>query len=129
MPEGKEYAYGTGPGGGLGNMHGQIGSPQEPCPYEITPGGGGGQKGGERSGPFGSYTQSSSPLPVTTRDSLAGAPQQGFANLGGSQGRVSTPMDTAPTIPGVEGQSSGSGPTGGGKISSPFSSPWKDSVG
>jgi hypothetical protein len=129
MPEGKEYAYGTG-GPGLGNMHGQIGSPQDPCPYSIEPGGGGGQKGGEPNGPFGQYNQSPSPLPITTRDSLAGAPQQGFGNLGGSQGRISTPMDTAPTIPGVSGQSSGSGPTGDGKISTPMTTPWgKQSVG
>ena len=130
MPKGMDYAYGAGPGGGLGNMHGQIGSPQEQCPYEITPGGGASQKGGEPNGPFGQHMQSSSPLPITTRDSLAGAPQQGFGNLGGSQGKVSTPMDTAPTLPGVTGQSSGTGSTGDGKISTPMTTPWgKQSVG
>lgn len=131
MPKGMDYAYGAGPGGGLANhMHGPIGSPQEQCPYEITPGGGASQKRGEPNGPFGQYMQSSSPLPITTRDSLAGAPQEGFMNLGGSQARVVTPMDTAPTLPGVTGQSSGSGPTGDGKISTPFTNPWgKQSVG
>jgi hypothetical protein len=129
MPKGMEYAYGAGPGGGRGTKHGGIASPQGPCPYEITPGGGNGQQGGEPDGPFGSHKQSSSPLPITTRDSLAGAPQQGFANLGGAQSRVKTPMDTAPTIPGVTGQSSGSGPTGAGKISTPFTSPWGETVG
>lgn len=125
-----EYAYGAGPGGGLGNDHGGgIKGPLEICPYEVTPGGGASQKGGEPNGPFGQYMQSSSLLPITTRDSLAGAPQQGFANLGGSQGKVVTPMDTSTTLPGVSGQSSGSGPSGGGKISTPFSSPWGDSVG
>jgi hypothetical protein len=129
MPKGNEYAYGAGPGGGTGNMHGQIASPLQLCKHDITANSGSGQKGGEPNGPFGSYSQSSSPLPITTRDSLPGAPQQGFGNLGGAQARVVTPMDTAPTLPGVTGQSSGTGSTGGGKISSPFSSPWGESVG
>lgn len=131
MPKGYEYSYGTGPGGGLGNDHGGgIKGPLEICPYEITPGGGPSEKGGERKGPFGQYTQSNSPLPIATRDGLPGAPQEGFANLGGAQGRVVTPMDTSYTLPGVTGQSSGSGPTGDGKISTPMTTPWgKQSVG
>lgn len=130
MPKGMEYAYGAGPGGGLGNDHGAgIKGPLEKCPYEITPGGGPSQKGGEPNGRFGQYKQSNSVLPIATRDGLAGAPQEGFANLGGSQGRISTPMDnSSAAMPGVSG-SSGTGPTGGGKISGPFSSPWGDSVG
>lgn len=128
MPEGKDYAYGAGPGGGMGHKHGQIGSPLEPCKYSISASDGGGQKGGEPNGPFGGYTQSSSPLPITTRDSLAGAPQEGFGNLG-SGGRISTPMDTSTAMPGMRGSGAGTGSTGGGKISSPFSSPWGDSVG
>jgi hypothetical protein len=128
MPKGNEYAYGAGPGGGLGNKIGEIGSPLNNPPYSIEPSGGGGQKGGEPNGPFGQYTQSNSPLPITTRDSLGGAPQQGFGNVG-SGGGIQTPMDNpSAAMPGVTG-SSGTGPTGGGKISSPFSGPWGDSVG
>lgn len=128
MKNGRDYDYGSGPGGGLGTMHGQIGSPQDPCPYDITAAGGKGQKGGEPDGPFGQYMQSPSPLPITTRDSLAGAPQQGFGNVG-SGGGIDTPMDTSTFMPGVSGKSSGTGPSGGAKISSPFNSPWGDSVG
>src|SRR5262245_41185029 len=129
MPEGRDYAYGAGPGGGLGTKHGPIGSPQEPCGYDITPGGGPSQKGGEPNGPFGQHMQSQSVLPIVGRDGLQGGPQEGFGNLG-SGGGISTPMDTSTAMPGVSGQSSGSGPTSGGgaKISSPFSSPWGDSV-
>src|SRR5690348_2756674 len=106
-----DYDYGAGPGGGLGNKHGPIGSPLDPCGYEIQPGGGASQKGGETNGPFSQYKQSSSPLPIVGRDSMSGAPQQGFGNLG-SGGGIVTPMDTAPTLPGVRG-SDGTGPTSG----------------
>lgn len=115
--------------GGYGNKHGQIASPQGPCGYEITPGGGGSQKGGEPKGPFGQHMQSSSVLPIVGRDSMSKSPQEGFGNLG-SGGGIVTPMDTSTTLPGVRG-SDGSGPTSGNgaKISSPFNSPWGDSVG
>lgn len=118
-------------GPGFGPMHGKIATPQGPCKYSIEPGGGASQKGGEPNGPFGQYMQSPSDLPIATRDSLSGAPQQGFGNLGGSQGKIQTPMDTSTAMPGVSGQSSGSGPVSGGgaKISSPFSSPFGDKVG
>src|SRR5262245_52760335 len=131
MPEGRDYAYGAGPGGGLGTKHGPIGSPQEPCGYDITPDGGPSQKGGEPNGPFGQYMQSQSDLPIATRDGLSGKPQEGFGNLGGAQGRVLTPMDTSTAMPQVSGESSGSGPTSGGgaKISSPWAGPFGDSVG
>lgn len=130
IKNGRDYDYGSGPGGGLGNMHGKIGSPLDPCGYDITPNAGGSGKGGEPNGPFGQYTQSSSPMTITTRDTTSASPQQGFGNLG-SGGKIVTPMDTSTAMPGVSGQSSGSGPTSGGgaKISSPFSSPWGDSVG
>jgi hypothetical protein len=123
MPEGREYAYGAGPGGGLGNQHGGgIVGPLEPCPYEISPGGGASQKGGERNGPFGGHMQSPSPIPIVARDSMTGNPSAG--------GGLVTPMDTAPTIPGVRG-GDGTGPVSGGgaKISSPWSGPWGDMVG
>lgn len=123
MPKNMDYAYGAGPGGGLGNNHGGgIVGPLEVCPYTITPGGGMSQKGGEPQGPFGQHLQSQSPLPIVGRDSLK-------ANVSSGGGLV-TPMDTAPTIPGLRG-SDGSGQINGGeaKISSPFVSPWGDMVG
>lgn len=126
----KDYANGAGPGGGLGNQHGGgIVGPLEKCPYEITPGGGASQKGGEPNGPFGQYKQSSSVLPIVGRDGMSGAPQQGFGNLG-SGGGIQTPMDTSTALPGVRG-SDGTGPTSGGgaKISTPLGSPWGDMVG
>jgi hypothetical protein len=130
MPEGRDYAYGAGPGGGLGNKIGQIGSPQENPPYSIEPGGGASQKRGEPNGPFGQYMQSNSVMPIVTRDSMGGSPQQGFGNVG-SGGKIDTPMDTSTAMPGVTGNGGGTGPTSGGgaKISSPFSSPWGDKVG
>src|SRR5262245_30666135 len=130
MPEGYDYAYGEGPGGGLGNMHGPIGSPMDPGAWHITPDEGMGQKVGEPNGSFGQHMQSKCLLPITTRDSLGGAPQQGFANLG-SGGKLDTPMDTSTYMPGVTGESSGSGPISGGgaKISSPFTSPFGAMVG
>lgn len=127
MPEGREFAYGSG-GPGLGTMHGKIGSPQEPCGYEITPNGGGSQKGGEPNGPFGSHKETPNEMMGVARDSMSGAPQQGFGNLG-SGGGISTPMDTSTAMPGLSGQSSGTGPTGGAKISSPWAGPFGESVG
>jgi hypothetical protein len=118
-----EYANGAGPGGGLGNRHGPIVGPLDPCGYDITPGGGPSQKGGEPKGPFGQYMQSASPLPIVGRDGLTADSQAG--------GSIVTPMDTAKSeMPGVRG-SDGTGATGGGgaKISSPLGSPWGDSVG
>ena len=106
---------------GYGVKHGQIASPQGPCKYDITPGGGASKKGGEPDGPFGQYMQSPSVLPIVGRDSLGANPT--------TQGGITTPMDTAPTLPGVSGKSDGTGPTGGAKISSPLGSPWGDSVG
>jgi len=129
MPEGNEYAYGAGPGGGTGNMHGKIASPLQVCPYDVTAGGGKSMKGGEPSGPFGQYLQSPSDLPIVGRDGMEANIQEGFGNVGGSVGNIQTPMDNPTSaLPGVTG-SDGTGPTGGGKISSPFSSPWGDSVG
>ena len=126
-----DYANGAGPGGGLGNKHGQIGSPLQPCPYSIEAGGGKSIKGGEPNGPFGKYLESPSALPIVGRDGLTANMPEGFANTGGNTGRIQTPMDNPTSaMPGVTG-SDGTGPTSGGgaKISSPFSSPWGDMVG
>lgn len=134
MPDKQGYGY---PGmvdqndkSGYGEKHGSIASPQGPCGYEISQGGGMGQKGGEPSGPFGSHKQTGSMLPITTRDGMQGAPQGGFGSVG-SGGGISTPMDTSKSeMPGVTG-SSGTGPVSGGgaKISSPWVGPWGDMVG
>lgn len=117
----EDFANGAGPGGGLGTKHGEIGSPLEPCPYTVDPGSGPSQKGGEPQGPFGAHKQSPSILPIVGRDGMG-------ANVGAG-GRIDSPMDNpASALPGVTG-ASGTGPTGAGKISSPFSSPWKESAG
>jgi hypothetical protein len=130
MPKGNEYAYGAGPGGGLGEKNGPISGPWGQAPYSIAPGDGASQKGGEPNGPFGQYKQSSSVLPIVGRDGMSASPQEGFGNLG-SGGGIVTPMDnSASAMPGVRG-SDGSGPTSGGgaKISTPMGSPWGDMVG
>ena len=120
MPEGNQGAYGSGQSG-LGNMHGQIGSPQGPCPYDISANKTQSQLGGEPNGPFGQHMETPNEMMGVGRDSMN-------ANLGVS-GSIETPMTTSgAAMPGVTG-SSGTGATGGAKISSPFSSPWGDSVG
>lgn len=131
MPEGRDYAYGAGPGGGLGNKLGPFGSPLEDPGYNLTAGGGKSQKGGEPNGSFGQHMQSPSALPIVGRDGMTANAPGGFANTGGSIGGISTPMDTSTAMPGVGGQSSGSGPVSGGgaKISSPWTGPWGDMVG
>lgn len=112
------YDYGS---GAKPTMHGQIASPLEPCGYEITANGGASQKGGEPNGPFGQHMETPNSMMGVGRDSMTG-------NLGVS-GEISTPMDTAKAaMPGVTG-SSGTGQTGDGKISTPWSGPFGQSVG
>lgn len=111
--KGWDWDFGAGPGGGLGTMHGSIASPAEACGYEVSPGSGGGAKGGEPQGPFGKHRQTESILPIIGRDSLGG-------NLG-TGGDIATPMSTSgAAMPGLSG-SDGTGQTGEGKISSPWS--------
>lgn len=106
---------------GLGEKHGPFAGPWGACPYTITPNGGASEKGGEPKAPFGSHKETPNDLMGVSRDSMSAVP--------GIQGGISTPMDTSKSeMPGVTG-SSGTGPTGGGKISSPWSGPWGDSVG
>jgi hypothetical protein len=117
----EDFANGAGPGGGLGNKHGSLGSPLEPCPYAVDAGSGPSQKGGEPGEPFGAYKQSPSSLPIVVRVDLS-------ANVGAS-GRIDTPMDNpSSALPGVGG-ASGTGPKGAGGISTPFVSPWGESAG
>lgn len=111
--QGWDWDYGAGPGGGLGTKHGPIASPAEGTKWSVSPNSGGGAKGGEPQGPFGQHKQTSSILPIIGRDSLG-------ENLGAS-GEIVTPMSTSgAAMPGVSG-SDGTGPTGEGKISSPWS--------
>lgn len=108
---------------GYGNMHGKIASPQGPCGYEVQPGGGPSEKGGETQGPFASYKESPSAMPIVGRDGLKANIQAG--------GSIVTPMDTSKSeMPGVRG-SDGTGSVSGGKakISTPWSGPWGDMVG
>lgn len=129
MPEGREYAYGAGPGGGLGNKIGQIGSPLEDPGYTLTANGGGSQKGGDPYGEFGKYMETPNEMMGVARDSLSASPKQGFGNLG-EGGGITTPMDTSTAMPGISG-SDGYGPTtgGGAKIATPWSGPFGEMVG
>lgn len=106
---------------GYGQKHGPFASPQAPCPYSVEPNGGRSKKGGEPNGPFGQHLETPNQMMGVGRDSMS-------ANQS-TQGGIATPMDTSKSeMPGVRG-SSGYGPTGGGKITGPFVSPWGDSVG
>lgn len=123
MPKGYDYSYGAGAGGGLGNKHGQIGSPLDPCPYSIEPNGGNSDKGGEKVYRFGEFTETQNEMMGVNRDSLQG-------NLS-AQGGIETPMDESNSMmPGLTGSSGyGSISGGGAKIASPFVSPWGDKIG
>ena len=117
----KDYANGAGPGGGLGTMHGQIGSPQDPCPYSISASDTTGETGGYSDGSFSGSTESSGQIMSTTLYN-----QKFSLN---ETGKVVTPMDTDNSIPGVRGGDGyGSVSGGGAKVASPFSSPWGDSI-
>lgn len=117
----EKFAEGAGPGGGLGNQHGPIGSPLEPCPYDVTPNGGPSVKGGDPDGPFGRFKETPNLMEGVARDGLKASPT--------ASGSIETPMSTSSaSMPGLTGNSSGTGPTSGGgaKISSPWSGPFGD---
>lgn len=119
----EKFAEGAGPGGGLGNAHGPIGSPLEPCPYDAQPNGGPSIKGGDPDGPFGKFKETPNLMEGVARDGLKASPT--------ATGAIETPMSTSSAaMPGLTG-SAGTGSTSGGgaKISSPFVSPWGDSAG
>ena len=91
-------------------MHGPIGSPFEACPYDISPSGGNGIKGGENVSPFSQWKQAGSELPITVKSNI---PYSGTGSL-------VTPMDEQGAgIPGVTGSSGTGGKTDGG-ISTPY---------
>jgi hypothetical protein len=95
-------------------MHGQIGSPFEPCAYDVNAQSGDGVKGGSDIAPFSQWKQAGSDLPITVG---ANIPYSG-------PGPFQTPMDEPGSgLPGVSG-SSGTGKKGQGGIASPYVEPW-----
>lgn len=90
-------------------MADKIFSPMPSLPSISTSGGAG--KGGDPQGPFGAYKQSGSMLSIVTRDTIP-TPSQG------TQGGLTTPMDTSPSM-GITGGSPGMGGQSGG-ICSPM---------
>lgn len=111
MPE-NQGAYGSGPGGGLGVKHGEIASPQGPCGYDAEPNGGKSLKGGDPTGRWAEHKETPNMMMGVSRDGLAANPSAG--------GDIITPMSTSKSeMPGLSG-SSGTGPTGAAKISSPW---------
>jgi hypothetical protein len=97
---------------GLGHKHGQIGSPQSPCGYNAEPNGGPSQKGGDQTGRWGEWPETQNEMMGVARDGLAANPT--------ASGDIVTPMSSSKSeMPGLKG-SSGTGPTGAGKISSPW---------
>lgn len=125
MSGGRDYDWGSGPGGGLGEKQGPISGPQEASGYQITPApSGGAEAGGCGVGPFGGYKESPTILPTVTGVSV------GESQGGAGGGAIETPMDTTTAmLMGSGGGSDSTGAMGGGSISSPFVSPWGDSVG
>lgn len=122
----------TNRGGGNFNNHGKVASPQGPCNYDIPASGAattGGDTGGEPKGKVGAHKQTpGTTVTVKTYDGL----QPGPGTMPSGEQRLATPMDASlnGTSIGAPGNSSGTGPSGGGKISSPWGSgPFGDSAG
>lgn len=122
----------TNRGGGSFNNHGKVASPQGPCSHEIPASGRattGGEDGGEPKGKVGAHQQT--PGSIITVKSYDGL-QPGPGTMPAGENRLSTPMDRNAngTSIGAHGEASGTGPSGGGKISSPWGSgPFGDSAG
>ena len=64
-------------------MHGQIGSPFNACPYDVTSQSGDGVKGGTSSSPFSQWKQPGGDLPITVETNIAYS----------GTGQLETPMD------------------------------------
>ncbi len=95
-------------------MHGQIGSPFNALPYDVTSQSGDGVKGGTSSSPFSQWKQPGGDLPITVETNIAYS----------GTGQFETPMDEPSAgMPGLSG-SSGTGKKGQGGISSPYVEPW-----
>lgn len=88
-------------------MADKLYSPMPSLPSVPTSGGAG--RGGDPQGPFAAYRQSGSVLPIVTRDTMP-TPSQG------TNGSLSTPMDSTPSI-GIAGNSPGMGGMDGGLCS------------
>lgn len=120
---GRDWDWGSGPGGGLGTKLGQIAGPQEGMGYDISAAPGPGiETGGVNIGPFGSYKESPTIMPTVSCVKIG-------ENMG-TDGALETPMSTSPAmVMGSGGASDGTGPSGTGGISSPFTSPFGEKVG
>lgn len=122
MQGGRDWDWGSGPGGGLGTKLGQIAGPQEGMGYDISAAPkGGAEVGGLNIGPFGSYKESPTILPTVTGVTIG-------ENMG-TDGALETPMSTSTAMLMGSGASDGTGPSGTGGISSPFTSPFGEKVG
>lgn len=118
-------------GGGTYIKHGQLASPQGPCGYEVPARGAGTQnEGGINSqGTIGQYRETPNSSVEMAGRVTGNLPTQG--KLPAGEQRLSTPMDASQngTSIGATGQASGTGPTGAGKISSPWAGPFGDVAG
>ena len=122
MQGGRDWDWGSGPGGGLGTKLGSIAGPQEGMGYDISAAPkGGAEVGGLNIGPFGSYKESPTILPTVTGVTIG-------ENMG-TDGALETPMSTSTAMLMGSGASDGTGPSGTGGISSPFTSPFGEKVG
>lgn len=90
-------------------MDGKFFTAMPSLPSIPTSGGAG--KGGDPQGPFAQYKQSGSTMPIVTRDAMP-TPSQG------TQGALTTPMDTSSSM-GITGGSPGMGGSDAG-ICSPM---------
>lgn len=121
MNGGRDWDWGSGPGGGLGTKQGQIAGPNEGMGYDIKAAPGPGiETGGCGIGPFGTYKESPTIMPTVSAVSVG-------ENMG-TDGGLETPMSTSPAMLMGSGGSSGSGSQSGG-IASPLQTPFGDRVG
>lgn len=99
---------------GLGEQYdkSKITGPWGTCPYHAEPNGGPSIKGGDPTGRWAEHKETPNLLMGVARDGLSASPT--------ATGDIVTPMSTAKSeMPGLSG-SSGTGPTGEGKISTPW---------
>jgi hypothetical protein len=111
MPE-NQGSYGSMRGSQHWHKHGEIQSPQGPCGYDAQPNGGPSLKGGDPTGRWAEHKETPNLMMGVARDGLKSSPD--------ATGEIVTPMSTAKSeMPGLTG-SSGTGPTGEGRISTPW---------
>lgn len=117
---GRDWDWGSGPGGGLGTKHGPLGSPAEDCGYSADPNGGASLKGGDPTGKWAQFKETPNQLMGVSRDGLASSPT--------AAGAIETPMNTSTAMPMGSGKSDGTGPQNGANISSPWTGPFGNTV-